>query len=218
MHREWLKRGLQQPGKSNAGLAKVLGCDPSIVSKMVTGKRQIKAIELPVIASYLGVPEPRSVYNDDGPPRPEAHLTTLTVPVTKIASGGVWREVGALAVHDRAMIPSVPNPKLAGLKQYAVRVEGSDTNRIFLEGDYAIFVPFAAVRESPRDGDLVEVERRRGQLKETTIRRVRIIGQEMQLWPESNAPEWQRPDTFKQGKADTEIVGLYVGLFRPNDI
>jgi hypothetical protein len=218
MHREWLRRGLQQPGKSNAGLAKVLGIDPSIVSKMLTGKRQIKATELPAIARYLGVPEPRSVYEGDGPLRPEVHLATLTVPVTKIASGGVWREAGALAVHDRAMIPSVPNPKLAGLKQYAIRVEGSDTNRLFYAGDYAIFVPFEAVREKPRDGDLVEVERRRGTLKETAIRRVRIMGQDVQLWPESTEPEWQRPEIFKQGKADMEIVGLYVGMFRPSDI
>jgi transcriptional regulator with XRE-family HTH domain len=221
MHREWLKKGLKQHGKSASGLARSLGIDPSIVSKMVTGKRRISAEELPRIARYLGVPEPRSVDIVNGLGRPaEIRLQTQVVSVTKVASGGVWREVGALSVFDRAIIPAVPNPRIEGLTQYAIRVEGTDTDKLFRLGDYAIFVPFDDIRTAPRDGDLVEVEQRRGNMKQTTIRRVRLNGEAVELWPESTAPEWQAPMPYpSQTRFETtQIVGLYVGMFRPGDI
>ena len=66
MHREWLIRGLKLPSKSGVGLAKAMGVDPSIVSKMVSGKRRIQAEEITQIARYLGVPEPRSADNGSG--------------------------------------------------------------------------------------------------------------------------------------------------------
>lgn len=51
---EWIKAGLERPGKSQAALAKALGVHPTAVSKMLAGKRQLKAAELEIARAYIG--------------------------------------------------------------------------------------------------------------------------------------------------------------------
>ena len=55
---EWLRVGLATPDKNNVGLAKALGIDPSAVSRMLKGERQLKAHELEKAAAYIGIPPP----------------------------------------------------------------------------------------------------------------------------------------------------------------
>jgi transcriptional regulator with XRE-family HTH domain len=54
----WLTQQLERPGYSQAGLARALGKDPSAVSRILAGDRQIKAKEVPLILQYLGVEAP----------------------------------------------------------------------------------------------------------------------------------------------------------------
>lgn len=54
----WLVDGLSKEGKSQSGLARHLGVDPSAVNKMVHHKREIKGKEIAKIAQYLGEPAP----------------------------------------------------------------------------------------------------------------------------------------------------------------
>jgi transcriptional regulator with XRE-family HTH domain len=51
---EWLKSGLQDPGKTQAGLAKALGIDPSGVSRLLSGERRLLASEITKAAGYFG--------------------------------------------------------------------------------------------------------------------------------------------------------------------
>ena len=55
---EWVVRGLEPDAKTQVGLAKAMGIHPSGVNRILKGKRQIKAVELPKIAAYLGEPPP----------------------------------------------------------------------------------------------------------------------------------------------------------------
>jgi SOS-response transcriptional repressor LexA len=50
-----IAEGLKQPGKSKKGLAKALGRQPSAVTELLKGNREIKAREVPIIADYLGL-------------------------------------------------------------------------------------------------------------------------------------------------------------------
>lgn len=50
---KWIKEGLQRPGKTQRGLAQAMGIDPTGVNRMLNGKRDIKASELPKIRAYL---------------------------------------------------------------------------------------------------------------------------------------------------------------------
>jgi SOS-response transcriptional repressor LexA len=50
-----IAEGLKQPGKSKKGLAKALGRQPSAVTELLKGNREIKAREVPIIVDYLGL-------------------------------------------------------------------------------------------------------------------------------------------------------------------
>ena len=57
----WIRDGLEQPGKTQRGLAQALGLDPSAISRLLTGGRQLRAAEVPVVASYLESDVPDSL-------------------------------------------------------------------------------------------------------------------------------------------------------------
>ena len=50
---EQIREGLAQPGKSQKGLAAAMGVDESTVSRLLSGKRPLRAHEIPVILGYL---------------------------------------------------------------------------------------------------------------------------------------------------------------------
>ncbi len=54
MDTAWIKRALKGPGKTRSGLGDALGIGPSGVSRLLAGKREIKAVELEIICRYLG--------------------------------------------------------------------------------------------------------------------------------------------------------------------
>lgn len=60
---EEIREALKAPGKTQVGLAKAMGVDPAAVSRMLDGRRLIKAHELPKIRAYFGRSE------DDEPAR-----------------------------------------------------------------------------------------------------------------------------------------------------
>lgn len=53
MDLEEIRRGLTKPGKTKGGLAKALGRQPSAVTALLNGEREIKAKEIPVIRAYF---------------------------------------------------------------------------------------------------------------------------------------------------------------------
>ena len=58
---EQIREGLTHPGKTQKGLAAALGVDNSQISRLLTGKRNLRAHEIPIILAYLemgGVPGP----------------------------------------------------------------------------------------------------------------------------------------------------------------
>lgn len=55
---EWINEGLKNTGKTRRGLAAILHVDPSIVTRIIQGKRRVKADELMDISRYLEVPPP----------------------------------------------------------------------------------------------------------------------------------------------------------------
>jgi hypothetical protein len=56
-----IREGLSRPGKTQKGLAAALGVDNSQISRLLTGKRHLRAHEIPIILGYLemgGAPGP----------------------------------------------------------------------------------------------------------------------------------------------------------------
>lgn len=180
IYRDWIRRGLAQPGKSGKGLARALGVTDGVVSRMVHGKRPIKADELPIIAEYLELPIPSSHDAAIAPkidPAPDTNrvrrkLNSDTpevrlVPVKAKLARGVWREDRGNALLSMASVPAVVDPRLNGIDQYACEFED-------VPGRFGIFVPYSSYRVRPIKGDTVHVRRTRDILHEDTLRIVEI--------------------------------------------
>jgi hypothetical protein len=53
MWEKWIAEGLRKPGKDQYGLGDALGVDRSAMSKLINGKRELKAREIEPAAKYL---------------------------------------------------------------------------------------------------------------------------------------------------------------------
>lgn len=80
----------RNPGKTQRGLAEALGIDPTTVSKMMNGKRDIKAREMRVILEYLGAAE-RVGFAEDAAEFIGAGQTLAPVYRSTAANDGFWR-------------------------------------------------------------------------------------------------------------------------------
>ncbi len=76
----WIRDGLAQPGKTQKGLATALGLDPSAVSRILTGARQLRAAELPVVAAYLDAEPPAVFAAPAAPARADRNANTASSP------------------------------------------------------------------------------------------------------------------------------------------
>lgn len=214
--REWLARGLEKPEKSRQGLATHLGIDVSSVARMLSTSpkekpRKMSAAELYEIADYLGEPVPFGSRTTE--------LNAVQAQVVGPIAAGAWHDPGYKWMQLAVQVPIVIEPTYSHLPAHARRVEGTDFNAFFLNGDCPCFVPFWEARQAPHDGDIVELVRTDSQgRKETALRRVRVTRGGYEFHHESHDPTWQNDVLVVKDMADLgniEIKGLYVGLFRP---
>lgn len=118
-------------------------------------------------------------------------------------------------------VPVVRDRKYQEITQFALKVVGPSVNKIIRDGDFAICVPYFEVRDGPRDRDVVAVERKKNGMYQGTIKRLRRIGKEWELHPESHDPKFQDPIRLNENlsgdrdDSDTEItiIGLVIGQY-----
>lgn len=166
---DWIRDGLARPGKTQRGLAMALGLDPSAVSRLLTGARQLRAAELPVVAAYLeseapfpaGVTAPPATpptmppgapARPNAPAAPWAGLRDLPVMGTVVAgSDGMFVMNGQ--VHDYIERP----PSLQGVTSaYAVYVADTSMVPRYFPGETLHVHPGRAI--TPGDDTFVVVQ------------------------------------------------------------
>jgi hypothetical protein len=121
---DWIKKGLEQPGKSQTGLAKALGRSPSAVTNLLKGKRDLKQREVATIARYLGTAPPDQ-------PTPFDDVTFNTGEVTRVVGyvgAGAAAHYYAVAQGD---LDEVPAPPGATENTVAVEVRGESLGPLF---------------------------------------------------------------------------------------
>ena len=214
LYLEWVRRGLAKPNKTQKGLGAAMGLSESVVSRLLAGKRRIQTAELHTISEYIDEPIPvegRVNTLNDKSPHNNALGSAQAVPlvrVTAVIAPSVWREAGVLvALTER--IPASPDPRIAGMKQYACKIE-AEPNR------FAICVPYEDIRPRPMANDVVHVRRTvRGQY-EDTLRVVRISNGSVRLQLDGASPKDRTSlidfPTSKAGET-IDIKGLVVGYF-----
>lgn len=210
----WVQKICDDLGLTYTELARRAGVDPATLTRFMnkqTYKPNLSNTTVQKIAEAVSRPEP-DLASSMG-------LAVLpTVRVVGTAAAGLWKDVSIIAddYYTHEEIPVVENPRFAGLKQYAVFVEGNSVNRAIQDGEYAICVSWGDLGIEPKDGQYVHVERNRGGLQEATIKVVRFRNGTIELWPDSTDARFQEPIDFSHSDEDTEVVirGLVIGKFR----
>jgi phage repressor protein C with HTH and peptisase S24 domain len=174
MDTAWIKEALKQPGRTQRGLASAMGIDPSGVSRLLTGARDLKASELKALAGYLGVSPPSQVIGPRGMTEPpefgHSHLegseldptsaralpavATLKrdVEVRGVAVGG---EDAVFLFNGEVIDYARRPPGLVGSKNvFAIYVVGDSMSPRYDEGDMVFVHP----GRPPRPGCDVIVE------------------------------------------------------------
>jgi transcriptional regulator with XRE-family HTH domain len=131
-------------------------------------------------------------------------------------AAGLWSEVPELQENLLERVPVAPDSRFPADAQYALRVRGTSIDKIAADGSVIACVDITAAGIEPRVDDLVCVERRRGSLVETSVKRVKRGRKGLELWPESNDPQ-QKPLLMADGKSETtvEIKALVIGIYMP---
>jgi phage repressor protein C with HTH and peptisase S24 domain len=143
MDLEWIKQGLKKPGKSQRGLAAALGIDPSGVSRLLAGTRELKAAEIAKVEAYLDAPA------DLGAPAVRADMAALDVP--NLASLPRDIEVRGTAVGGDAasfdfngeVVDYLRRPPglIRARKAFAIYVTGTSMAPRFEEGEVVFVHP-----------------------------------------------------------------------------
>lgn len=142
----------------------------------------------------------------------EDNRQTGGLPVLGTAAAGVWIEATMLARARR--IPIAPSPDYPAEAQFALVVAGNSVNRIASDGAHVHCVDIIKGMVSVRSGDVVVVERRKGDMHETTIKRLVRANGSWQLHPESDDPEFQEPTPYDDdADADIEIRAVVIGVY-----
>ena len=88
---DWIRKGLEKPGRSQTGLAESLGIDRAQVTRLLQGKRELKVRELRLVADYLDLPLPAGTLPDSADlhsARPGAG-SSVTEAIEAIAKGEI---------------------------------------------------------------------------------------------------------------------------------
>ena len=211
---DWIREAIKKKRKlgiTQRRLAEHIGVHESVMSRILSGERELTVSELSQISSFLGESPPQFNVRsgvEEQKVSLQAPRFVQRIPVTTIIASGVWREKGAL-VLDRTVVPASPDPRLSEMPQYSCRIDGPEYRDV--AGQYAVCVPYHAMRSAPTEPDVVHVVRRRGDLEEHSLRSVSVKNKTTELVPLSDVDQ----TIALAADSDVEIAGLVVGFFKP---
>jgi SOS-response transcriptional repressor LexA len=223
MARDWrqrLKALIDERGLDMKNVSLAAGLGETGVRDLITrsGNPQLRTVQ--AVLTHLNLP--LSFIEGDEGTAIEAGTQPALVAVTGDAAAGVWVEQDVWDTEKYDPVPIVPG-RYASVEQRAWRIVGPSMDRLKIEdGDFVITVPYWVARTAPSDGDVVIVQRHRGQLVESTCKQVEVTPATVELWPRSTDKRFQSPYIFKiedrslsvEGES-VEIIGLVIGKFRP---
>jgi phage repressor protein C with HTH and peptisase S24 domain len=152
---EDIRRGLETPGKSKSGLAKALGLDPAAVTRLLQGKRLLKAAEIQTVRDYLGpdtapLPPPEQIIPA---PALSRHDMPQDVPVYGTAVGG---SVGDFQLNGQTVDYVRRPPALRNaLNAFAIYYANDSMYPAYEAGDPIYINP--AIHPRPGDNVLIEL-------------------------------------------------------------
>lgn len=122
--RRWVASGLLKKGKSKGALADVLGVHQAQVTRILNGRRLIKAAEIPLIAAYLDEPRPDIDLAFELDERPASRM----VPI--IGYVGAFSQTHIYAV-SAGQLDEIEAPEDATDRTVAVEIKGNSLGELF---------------------------------------------------------------------------------------
>lgn len=237
MERGWIKTMLENRGRgSQADLARHLGVDPSVVSKIANGVRDIKASEFFAMVDFFGRENIRAagfgrelareagevVVNDADLDGMEAAEAPVGIPVVGEVAAGQWADpddVADVPLHQDLYIP--PDPRFSMRHQRAWIVRGRSVERFARDGQALVCALIGGGSPvEPQDGDIVIAERHRAQggLIERTAKRIRFYRDRTELVPQYEDETLNKPLVLSDDTDDdieVRVIAVVLGVYQP---
>lgn len=177
-------------------------------------KRSVRGDNLEKLARALGWTVGDILVAQGAPPHLGAEYVAAAVPVVGKAAAGVWIEAEEAAtlpvIFGHSSVPA--DPRFPPSAQFDLVVEGDSLNKFAAPGDRLRCVDIAKANVEINDGDLAVVQRSRENLIETSVRRVRSLGDSCLLTSESTDPRWR--GTWSPGDEGLAIIGRVLFAYR----
>lgn len=197
-------------GMTQVELASRLGVPQSVVSDWENGKLKSFSDYAEPIHRSLKIPL-------DALLQKPVFSPVRGIEVVGEVQAGVWRTAVELPPDERVTLPVVGVAGYSAVKLVGLKVVGSSMDLLYPDGSYVIVA--SAADTDVRPGDRVVVYRSQGELREASIKEVRVEEDgRIALWPRSTSPDHQEPiylDAEDQG--GPEIAYVVVGRFSMED-
>ena len=213
---EWVIENLKKPGKSQSGLARHLGLDPSAINRVVAGKRELKTKEIPGAAEYF----------EATPPEFEISLApnTSLVParLAGVVEAGSFREVEDFDQSEPETVFVPQDAQFPSARVLLFDVAGDSMNDLkpfpILPGAQAVCLAFEDIADQVkvRDGMVVVVERTRdgGHTREWSIKQVEYYPDRVEFHPRSTNPRHKPIVLPHDYQADDGTIVQIIALLR----
>lgn len=200
-----LKEELAKPGRSQAALARFMRLDQASVNRICSGNRQIKVPELEQIEAYL-----TATSGGLASPLPSGAIAAQMLHIRYRVQAGAWLEANAFSYRDYGEGPIPPDPRIPPDAQWLEEVVGESMNRLFPSGTLVHVVDAVAINYTPRDGDLVVLERTRyqGSEIERSVKQIHMVGRRVEFRGNSTQDEFNEPILFRDGSKDDTVVRI----------
>jgi SOS-response transcriptional repressor LexA len=194
-----------------------MGMDRVLINRVIQGKRKLTSVEMLQISQLLNYEMPRAISGKNVALTDVGRTATLRyIPVVGEVAGGVWKEMNYVD-FDEFEIPYLADPRWPEEAVKALRVKGESINRQARDGDFAAVLDAHIAPREARPGDWVVVHRQRGDLVESTVKRVEEIDGRLMLVPDSTDPRFQAPLPLADasGTEEVRIVAFVLDFIRP---
>jgi hypothetical protein len=148
----------------------------------------------------------RERWEGDQPASGSLDVDMSIIYIKGVVVQNVWREAAVSRGENFSKAsPFPPDPTFPAHGQFDLAIDDGSLDGFARDGDFLRCIDGKFIDNFPLDGDLVVVERRTEDLVETTVRRVRRLGNRVELWPEQKTDDvhlkvfvvdYEKPDPF----------------------
>jgi len=201
---DWLREKLNvSPRGTAAALAKRLGKNRSVVSEILSGKRNVSGEELILLMEFFGgsAYAPKELR--------EVEMAGGVAVVGRIGEN-IWTKAGGGDVPTKQTFVGAVVSEYPVEDQSAYILEETTPDHEYRAGDMIYTVPFTTYRSRPLPDDVVVILTFQGGFERFTLRRATAADGGVSLQPLFPDRKIFRPSDNVEA-----IVGLVIGFFRP---